>query len=45
MCMQVAIGKMFEMFIVHNHADLQLLKVLFDHIQTGARVILLDMTT
>ena len=27
-CMQVAIGKMFEMFIVHDHADLQLLKVL-----------------
>lgn len=29
-CMQVAIGKMFEMFIVHDHADLQLLKVLFN---------------
>ena len=26
-CTQVAIGKMFEMFIVHDHADLRLLKV------------------
>ena len=26
-CLQVAIGKMFEMFIVHDHADLRLLKV------------------
>jgi hypothetical protein len=43
--MQVAIGKMFEMFIVHDHADLQLLKVLFNHVPTEPRVILVEMTT
>jgi hypothetical protein len=42
---QVAIGKMFEMFIVHDHADLQLLKVLFNHLQTEALVVSPDMTT